>query len=370
MKVTTILRIVLIVWVIIAGIMLIIDMRRHKDNLDIGSPRTIKNAIIGFVANFFDTWGIGSFAPSTFAYKTFKSCPDDLIPGTLNVGDTFPVCVEAILFMEFVDIAPLTLVTMLVAAALGAFIGAGVVSKWNVNKIRVGMGIALVCCAIIFASKLMKIGPFKQSNVTVPNEISEALEADTIDESKALTVNSLIYKFKTVELEEIEEEKSKDEEFLKELKENKLASDTSVIYKLRDDNTVITVTPTGVSGIKLVVAVIVNFFLGSLMMIGFGLYQPCMALIILLGMNLGVAFPVMMGSCAVLMLTSVPKFIQTGKYDKNATLMNAVGGSLGALAAYLTLKYAFDLTTLSYIVCVVMFYTAARMFLDAKKSAA
>lgn len=367
MKVTAILRIVLIVWVIIAGVMLAIDMRKHKDNLELGSPRTIKNAIIGFFANFFDTWGIGSFAPSTFAYKTFKSCPDDLIPGTLNVGDTFPVCVEAILFMEFVDIAPLTLVTMLAAAGLGAFIGAGVVSKWNVNRIRIGMGIALVCCAVIFASKLMKIGPFKESNVTVPGEISAALEDDAIDGSKALTVNNLIYKFNVIKEEDVEKNVSAD--ILKRLTVDVPSSDTSVIYKLCEDGSVITVTPTGVSGMKLVVAVIINFFLGSLMMIGFGLYQPCMALIILLGMNLGVAFPVMMGSCAVLMLTSVPKFIQTGKYDKNATLMNAIGGSLGALAAYLTLKYAFDLTTLSYIVCVVMFYTAARMFIDAKNNA-
>ncbi len=293
MNVVSILRIILIVWVIIAAIMLAIDMKKHADDLELKSSKTVKNFLIGFIANFFDTWGIGSFAPSTFAYKTFKSCKDDLIPGSLNVGDTFPVVVEAVLFLEFVNVDPVTLVAMLAAAALGAFIGAGIVSKMNVNTIRIGMGIALVCCAIIFVCKLLGVGPFGLVG-----------------------------------------------------------------------------TATGVTGIKLVVAIVVNFFLGSLMMIGFGLYQPCMALVMILGMDIGVAFPVMMGSCAVLMLTSVPKFIQTGKYDKNATLMNAVGGSIGAVAAYITLKYAFDLTTLSYIVCVVMLYTAIRMFLDAKNNAA
>ena len=293
MNVVSILRIILVVWVIVAGIMLVVDMKKHAGDLEIKSSKTVKNFLIGFVANFFDTWGIGSFAPSTFAYKTFKSCNDDLIPGSLNVGDTFPVVVEAIWFLDFVDIDPVTLVAMLAAAALGAFIGAGIVSKMNVNAIRVGMGIALVCCAVIFFCKLLGVGPFGLVG-----------------------------------------------------------------------------TATGVTGIKLVVAVVVNFFLGALMMIGFGLYQPCMALVMILGMDIGVAFPVMMGSCAVLMLTSVPKFIQTGKYDKNATLMNAIGGSLGALAACLLIDYAIDLTTLSYIVCVVMLYTAIRMFLDARKKAA
>ena len=44
-------------------------------------------------------------------------------------------------------------------------------------------------------------------------------------------------------------------------------------------------------------------------------------------------------------------------------------GSLVAIAAYLLIAYAFDLTTLSKIVVGVMFYTAFKMFWDAKKSA-
>ncbi|MBR2539990.1 MAG: hypothetical protein IKE85_04030, partial [Mogibacterium sp.] len=55
----------------------------------------ISTIIIGVVANFFDTLGIGSFAPSTTAFKLTKSVDDVLIPGTLNVGDTVPVCIEA-----------------------------------------------------------------------------------------------------------------------------------------------------------------------------------------------------------------------------------------------------------------------------------
>lgn len=65
--------------------------------------RAIPNAIIGLVANFFDTLGIGSFAPSSSAFKFAKSVDDINIPGTLNVGDTVPVCIEAFLFFGFVE---------------------------------------------------------------------------------------------------------------------------------------------------------------------------------------------------------------------------------------------------------------------------
>ena len=42
--------------------------------------------LIGFVTDFFDTLGIGSFAPTTAIYKLRRMVPDELIPGTLNVG--------------------------------------------------------------------------------------------------------------------------------------------------------------------------------------------------------------------------------------------------------------------------------------------
>ena len=49
---------------------------------------------VGIIANFLDTLGCGSYAPSTFMYKLFNQIDDINIPGTLNVGDTFPVIFE------------------------------------------------------------------------------------------------------------------------------------------------------------------------------------------------------------------------------------------------------------------------------------
>ena len=61
---------------------------------------------VGIIANFLDTLGCGSYAPSTFMYKLFNQIDDIDIPGTLNVGDTFPVIFEAFIFTASVDCDP------------------------------------------------------------------------------------------------------------------------------------------------------------------------------------------------------------------------------------------------------------------------
>ena len=124
-------------------------------------------------------------------------------------------------------------------------------------------------------------------------------------------------------------------------------------------------TALGLTGIKLIIGIIVNFFLGALMMVGFGLYIPCTALVSLLGMNIGAAFPIMMGSCAFLMDTSAIKFIREGKYNRKAALALTISGCIGVLFAYLLMKYMFSLHTLTYIICVVMLYTSYTFFRDA-----
>ena len=49
-------------------------------------------AAIGFVANFLDTLGVGSFAVKTACYKQFKLIDDRLLPGTLNSDARDPAC--------------------------------------------------------------------------------------------------------------------------------------------------------------------------------------------------------------------------------------------------------------------------------------
>ena len=69
------------------------------------------------------------------------------------------------------------------------------------------------------------------------------------------------------------------------------------------------------------------------MMLGIGLYAPCMILVSLLGMNPTAAFPIMMGSCAFLMPVSSVRFVRAQTYDVRAALGLALGGLPAALIA-------------------------------------
>ena len=129
-------------------------------------------------------------------------------------------------------------------------------------------------------------------------------------------------------------------------------------------------TELGLRGTKLIIGLIVNFFLGALMMVGFGLYIPCTALILLLGMEVGAAFPIMMGSCAFLMVASGFKFVKEGKYDRKAALTLNISGCVGVVIAYVLIKYMFSLKTLTYIICIVMLYTSFTFLRDAIKNKA
>lgn len=119
-------------------------------------------------------------------------------------------------------------------------------------------------------------------------------------------------------------------------------------------------TAIGLSGLKLLIAIVVNFILGALMTIGVGLYSPCMALVSVLGMSVTIAFPIMMGSCAFLMPTCGLRFIQSGKYNRKAALASTIFGSVGVLLAAFLVKQL-PLTVLKWLVLVVVLITAFRM---------
>lgn len=112
---------------------------------------------VGFVTDFFDTLGIGSFAPTTAMFKFWKIAPDERIPGTLNVGHALPTIAEALIFIAIVNVAPLTLVLLIVASIVGAWLGAGIVAKWPRRYVQTGMGLALIAAGIFFIMKNLNI---------------------------------------------------------------------------------------------------------------------------------------------------------------------------------------------------------------------
>lgn len=113
----------------------------------------------GFITNFFDTLGIGSFAQQTAIFKFFKLVDDRLIPGTMNVGNTFATVTQAFLFMTSVKVDPVTLVSISTAAPIGALLGAGVVAKMPRRKIQIGMGAGLMVVAMIILAGLLNLMP-------------------------------------------------------------------------------------------------------------------------------------------------------------------------------------------------------------------
>lgn len=276
-------HIVRVIWgiLLILGLLfliaLIVDMIKYKDKLE-RETNGITVTIIGFVVNFFDTLGIGSFAPTTALLKAFKQSQDRHIPGILNVGCCIPVITEALIFIEKVEVEPITLFSMLVASAIGAYFGAGIISRISEQKIRLIMGFALFVTAILMIfgmAGLMPVG-------------GEAV---------------------------------------------------------------------GLTGAKLVVAIVCNFILGVLMTAGIGLYAPCMALVYMLGMSPLVAFPIMMGSCAMLMPVASFRFIKEGAYNRKASFGIMVGGIVGVfIAAYLVTSL--PLFWLRILVICVIFYTS------------
>ena len=129
------------------------DVIKHRKVLE--NVSVVKTALIGFVVNFFDVLGIGAFAPQTALLKFTKQTEDRILPGTLNVSNTIPVLIQALIFIQIVEVEPVTLISMLLSAAAGAILGAGIVAKLSVKKIQLTMGFALLVTAFFMLSGQM-----------------------------------------------------------------------------------------------------------------------------------------------------------------------------------------------------------------------
>jgi len=246
----------------------------------------IRELAIGFVTNFFDALGIGSFATTTSLFRLLRVVPDENIPGTLNVGLTIPGIVEAFIFISIVSVDPTTLVLLIAAAIAGAWLGSGVVARWPKRNIQVGMGTALLVAATLFTLSTLKLVPGGGSAL-------------------------------------------------------------------------------GLDGVRLWVAVGANFCLGALMTLGIGLFAPCMIVVSLLGMNPIAAFPIMMSSTAFLMPVASTRFIRFDRYALRPALGLTLAGIPAVLIAAFLVK-SLPLTTLRWLVVVVVTYTAASMLRSAK----
>ena len=113
----------------------------------------------GFFVNFLDTLGVGSFATTTAISRQFRLIRDERLPGTLNAGHAFATIAQAFIFTQAIQVDPKTLILMIVAAVLGAWLGAGVVSRLPRRAIQAGMGLALIAAATLIVLTLFDVLP-------------------------------------------------------------------------------------------------------------------------------------------------------------------------------------------------------------------
>jgi uncharacterized membrane protein YfcA len=251
---------------------------------------TLGAAAVGALTSFLDTLGIGSFAPTTALFKLFHIVDDELIPGTLNVGLAASGIAEATIFVKSIEIDPALLAATITSAVLGAWLGAGIVSRLPRRAIQIGMGVALLIAATVFT---------------------------------AVTLGALPGGGDTLAL----------------------------------------------GGWRFAVAVGANFVLGALMTLGIGLYAPCMILLALLGMRPIAAFPIMMGSCALLQPVAGIRFLATRRMDFSTSLSMTLAGLFGvAIAAFIVKELS--LGALRILVIVVVTYAAIAMLRSAARRSA
>ncbi len=114
------LRLIFIICALVFIFMLVRAWWHKRQQGELESTPFWPVAAIGFVANFLDTLGVGSFAVKTACYKQFKLIDDRLLPGTLNGQCVLPTVTQSLIFIGAVQVDPLTLIGMMVAAAAGA----------------------------------------------------------------------------------------------------------------------------------------------------------------------------------------------------------------------------------------------------------
>ncbi|WP_419933836.1 TSUP family transporter [Candidatus Palauibacter sp.] len=131
--------------------------RAGRGNDGWSGPPNFFEVAVGFVTNFFDTLGIGSFAPTTSLFKLKKVVSDEEIPGTMMIGHTPPVVVQAFIFIAIISVESVTLFVLVAAAVLGAWLGAGVVARLPRYRIQIGMGVALLIAAATFLMAIFEI---------------------------------------------------------------------------------------------------------------------------------------------------------------------------------------------------------------------
>jgi uncharacterized membrane protein YfcA len=128
----------------------------------------LESVALGAVTNFFDTLGIGSFAPTTAWLRLRRMVPDSYIPTVLNAGHGLPTIVEALIFINLVKVDPWLLAACIAAAVSGAVVGAPIVVKLPIRAVQGVVGVALLLAAAAFVAKNLHLMPGGGAATSLP----------------------------------------------------------------------------------------------------------------------------------------------------------------------------------------------------------
>jgi uncharacterized membrane protein YfcA len=132
-----------------------------KAAIEKGARPTLETIGLGAVVSFFDTLGIGCFAPTTAWLKFRRLVPDGLIPPTILVGLTIAAVVESIIFLWRlgVKVDPVLLVGCVLACLLGGLLGASMVHRTRVWIVQLVVSIGLLAAAIAYGMTNLHLFP-------------------------------------------------------------------------------------------------------------------------------------------------------------------------------------------------------------------
>lgn len=157
--------IIIAAYVIMAILVLVFQvsdfLKAKKENRLEKETSYAKTGAVGFFCLFFDVLGIGCFSTITFLLTAFKLVPDKKIPGTLNVSTALTAPIFALLFFAKTEVDPVTLIVLTACAAIGAYVGAKLVSGMPEIKVQLSMGIAMLIAAffvLLGQLNLMPVG--------------------------------------------------------------------------------------------------------------------------------------------------------------------------------------------------------------------
>lgn len=135
---------------------------------------SVEGMLLGAVTNFFDTLGIGSFAPTMSWFKFRNLVPDRLIPPTMLVGHSLPSILQAFIFLILLGVLvdPVLIVGCAFALMLGGLAGAPMVAKAKVWLIQLAVGIALLIAAVLYTMTNLQLFPAGGTASSLPIELT------------------------------------------------------------------------------------------------------------------------------------------------------------------------------------------------------